>query len=131
MRSDTIATLNKNIMNKGLRILKFTIMGVLFVLIFGYITMSLWNWLIPALFDGKTISFWQALGLLLLAKILFGGFGGRHWGGTGGMHWKHRYYNKLSSMSPEERERFKARMKEKWCATDKDTSAANPRTSID
>ena len=110
-------------MNKGLKILKWTTVCILFVLLFGFVTMSLWNWLVPLLFQGPVISFWQALGLLLLSKILLGGFGGRRWGGHGpGMHWKHRYYNKLSGMSPEDREQFKAKVWAKWCSRDQTTS---------
>jgi hypothetical protein len=48
---------------------------VLFVWIFGEIVMHLWNWLLPMLFGWHQISFWQALGLLVLCRILFGGFG--------------------------------------------------------
>lgn len=103
-------------MNKGLQILKWTVMCMLFVILFTYITMVLWNWLVPAIFDGRVINFWQALGILALSKILFGGWGGRRWGAHNAMQWKHRYYDKLSSMSPEDRERFKARMNEKWCS---------------
>jgi hypothetical protein len=119
-------------MNKGLKILMWTVGCVFFVLLFGYITMILWNWLIPTLFNGPIIQFWQALGLLLLSKILFGGFGGGHCGG--GRHygqWKHRYYEKISGMTPEDRERFKAKMKEKWCSRDHNTSAGKTDTSID
>ena len=43
-------------------------------LVFGFVTMHLWNWLMPAIFGLKTITFLQALGLLVLGKILFGGF---------------------------------------------------------
>ena len=102
-------------MEKILKILKWTIVGVLFVFVFGYITMILWNWLVPSIFDGREINFYQALGLLLLSKILFSGLGGKRCGHHH-VQWKHRYYEKLSGMSPEERERFKARMKEKWCS---------------
>ena len=45
------------------------------IALFGYVTMSLWNWLLPDLFGLKTITFWQAIGLVILAKIFFGGFG--------------------------------------------------------
>ncbi len=45
------------------------------VFLFGYITMRLWNWLMPEIFELGAINYWQALGLLILAKILFGGFG--------------------------------------------------------
>lgn len=70
----------------------------------GWVVMSLWNWLIPNLFDGgKHIDYLQALGLLLLSKILFGGF--RH-GGYGRWH-----HHRLEQMSPEEREKFQAGMR--------------------
>lgn len=101
-------------MKKGKKILKIVAVAVIGLLLLGLIIMGLWNWLVPSLFNGPQITFWQALGLFVLAKILFGG-----WGGKGrcrpGSEWKHRYYDKLSSMTPEERERFKQRMTEKWC----------------
>lgn len=49
-------------------------------ILFGYILMSLWNWLMPELFDLPMITYWQAVGLFFLAKILFG-FGGGNGGG--------------------------------------------------
>ena len=49
---------------------------VLFIAIGGEVVMHLWNWLLPALFGWRLITFWQALGLLALCRILFGGFGG-------------------------------------------------------
>jgi hypothetical protein len=111
-------------MNKGWKILKWVVLGFLFVVVFGGITMLLWNWLVPALFNGPVITFWQALGLLLLSKILFG-FGGKHHHSNGKNHWKYRYAQKLSGMSVEDRERFKARMREKWCHRDKNNPGAN------
>lgn len=45
------------------------------IFLFGYITMRLWNWLMPDIFGLAVINYWQALGILLLAKIFFGGFG--------------------------------------------------------
>jgi hypothetical protein len=45
-------------------------------ILFGYIIMSLWNWLMPDIFGLTTITYWQAVGLFILAKIIFGGFGG-------------------------------------------------------
>jgi hypothetical protein len=75
------------------------------VAIFGIVVQHLWNWLIPAIVGWHPITFWQAVGLLLLSKILFGGFrGGR---GRGGMHWRHRMGERWEKMSPEEREKFK------------------------
>lgn len=52
------------------------ILIVLFITLFGYALMYLWNWLMPLIFGLPIITFWQALGLCLLSKILFGGFGG-------------------------------------------------------
>ena len=101
-------------MNKGKRFLKIFAVGVLCLLLLGAIIMLLWNWLVPQLFNGPQIGFLDALGLFLLAKILFGGWGGGKWRDRGA-GWKSRYYDKLSTMSPEERERFKKRMSEKWC----------------
>lgn len=78
-----------------------------------FVTMSLWNWLIPTLFHGPVISFWQALGLLLLSKLLFGfnkGFHKRH---RAHHHWRNKFQEKFATMSPEERELFKQRFSEK------------------
>lgn len=121
------------IMKKGLKVIMWTLLCVAFGLLFGYITMLLWNWLVPSLFSGPVITFWQALGLLVLSKILFGSFGGGKHGKCGcgdGSHWKSRYYQKMSGMSPEDRERFKAKMKEKWCSRDRSTSSSETGTSI-
>ena len=54
----------------------------LFGWLFGEIVMHLWNWLMPALFGLKLITFWQAIGLLILARILVGGLGGGSNGGS-------------------------------------------------
>lgn len=90
--------------------------GVLCLLVLGVVVMSLWNWLVPSLFNGPEIGFWQALGLFILAKLIFGGWGGGRCHKHGPSFWKHRYYEKLASMTPEERERFKEKIREKWCA---------------
>ena len=75
------------------------------VAVFGLAVMLLWNWLLPGLFGWTEIGFWQAVGLLVLARILFGGFH-RHWGGR--MAWRHRMMERWSQMTPEEREKFRA-----------------------
>ena len=63
---------------KGLKIVGFVILGVLaaagFAFLFGYFVMLLWNWLMPTIFGLTTITFWQAVGLTLLARLVFGGF---------------------------------------------------------
>jgi hypothetical protein len=73
----------------------------------GAIVMLLWNWLMRDIFGLITINFWQALGLLALAKILFGGFGGRGFHGHGMMHGHHNHIReKWMKMSAEERKKF-------------------------
>jgi hypothetical protein len=77
---------------KGLRIAGLVVMGVigaaLFALVFGWLVMVLWNWLMPAVFHLGEITYWQAFGIMVLAKLLFGGIGaGRH-GGPGHRRWK-------------------------------------------
>jgi hypothetical protein len=69
--------------------------------LFGFVVQQLWNSLIPAIIGWHAINFWQALGILVLCKILFGGFRGR-----GGMYWRHRMGERWEKMTPEERERF-------------------------
>jgi len=67
------------------RVFKFIGMGILGIAaisLFVFITMHIWNWLIPQLFHGPIVSYWQTAGLLLLSKIFFSGIGhhGRHHG---------------------------------------------------
>jgi hypothetical protein len=69
----------------------------------GEVVMHLWNWLLPALFGWRLITFWQALGLLVLCRILFGRLGGH--GGPRG--WRRRMADRWESMTPEEREKFR------------------------
>jgi chromate transport protein ChrA len=88
--------------------LKIVVVVMVAVLVFGMITMHLWNWLMPALFGLTAITFTQALGLLVLSKILFGGFH-RHGGGRRG--WRGHMQERWANMSPEEQERFRAGMR--------------------
>jgi hypothetical protein len=73
--------------------------------VFGVATMLLWNALIPDLFHGPFLTFWQAVGLLVLSHILFHSPCGH--GRWAHHHWKHRFEAKLAAMTPEEREKFK------------------------
>ncbi|MCK5137961.1 MAG: hypothetical protein KAR19_19400 [Bacteroidales bacterium] len=57
---------------------KFAVLGLLGVVTFTFIVMWLWNWLVPELFNGPVVTYWQTLGLLLLSKILFSGIGKGH-----------------------------------------------------
>ena len=86
------------------RALKIGLFATLAVGTVSFIVMELWNVLMPGVFAVRTISFWQALGLLVLSKILFGGF--RPMGG-GSPRWRRRMAERWAQMSPEEREKFK------------------------
>ena len=87
---------------------KIALFVVVACAVLSFFIMHLWNWLIPALFGGRAITFWQALGLLILCKILFGGF---HRGHGRGNHWKQRMKERWEQMSPEEREKFREGMR--------------------
>src|SRR5271167_4375376 len=84
---------------------------LLFTVIGGEIVLHLWNWLLPPLFGWRQITFWQALGLLALCRILFGGFG---WHGSGRSSFRRRMEERCEHMTPEERERFRQRMRERF-----------------
>ncbi len=86
------------------RAIKIALLGTIAIAVFGFVVMSLWNWLMPALFGWRLISFWQALGLVVLSKILFGGF---HSHAGGRMHWRQRMRERWEQMTPEEREKFR------------------------
>ena len=91
----------------------------LFTFLGGLVVMLLWNWLTPMLFGWRTITFWQAWGVLALCRILFGGF--RLHGGRPRGEIRHRMVDRIAdrvaerfdAMSPEERERFRQRMRER------------------
>ena len=83
-------------------------MLVLFIAIGGEVVQQLWNWLAPALFGWRQITFWQGLGLLALCRILFGGFGG---GGGHRSKFRRRMDERWERMTPEEREKFQQGMR--------------------
>ncbi|MGE0814023.1 MAG: hypothetical protein AB7O28_18565 [Vicinamibacterales bacterium] len=92
---------------------------LLFIALGGWVVMLLWNWLLPPLFGVSAVTFWQALGLLALCRILFGGFSAR---GSGGSHVRHRMRQRMAdrmsekwdSMTPEERERARRGLRGRW-----------------
>ena len=84
---------------------------LLFIVIGGEIVLHLWNWLLPPLFGWHQITFWQALGILALCRILFGGWGSH---GSGRPNFRRRMKERCEHMTPEERERFRQRMRERW-----------------
>lgn len=84
--------------------------------VMGAAVMLLWNWLMPTLFALPAIGFWQAVGLLVLSKLLLGGFRGRGpgWGGRHGGRfgpWRARMMERWSQMTEEERAEFRAGMR--------------------
>ncbi|PWU02024.1 MAG: hypothetical protein C5B52_06220 [Bacteroidetes bacterium] len=79
--------------------------AALFITVFSYVVMLLWNAILPQVLHVSSINFIQALGILVLSKILFGGFHGG-WRGRGG-HWKYKMREKWQNMSVEDREKFK------------------------
>jgi hypothetical protein len=110
------------------RFIKGFLFFAAFLFLFGFIGMSLWNALIPELFHGPMLTYWQTLGLLLLAKIFFGCKGGGHhrgwhgghkhwghggWGGECGPQWA-GWKEQYEKMTPEEKEAWKAKMKDQW-----------------
>ncbi len=88
---------------------------VLFAALGGEVVRLLWNWLAPALFGWHAITFWQAVGLLALCRILFGGLGVR---GRPRSNFRRRIRERMEEkwerMSPEERERARERWRG-WC----------------
>jgi hypothetical protein len=88
-------------------LIPFAVLG--FLALFTFAVYALWNGVVTDVLNVKSITYWQALGLLVLAKILFGGFPGR--GGRFGPPWRERWLAKnWASLTPEERERVRQKM---------------------
>jgi hypothetical protein len=88
--------------------------------------MHLWNWLLPVLFGMHTINFWQALGVLILSRILFGRWGHGHHRGMR----NHFHDDRWKKMTPEERENFRREMRARWCGRDISTDETGEPTSL-
>jgi len=91
----------------------FLVVMLAVLALLSFVVMGLWNALIPELFHGPTVQFWQAAGLLVLCRILFGGFR-RH--GHGWHHHRHGRWREYlrehwGSLTPEERERLRAKLR--------------------
>src|SRR6266851_3171377 len=97
---------------KLILIAPLAILGILlFIAIGGEIVLQLWNWLLPPLFGWRQITFWQALGILVLCRVLFGGLGSH---GSGRSNFRRRMEERCAHMTPEERDRFRQRMRERF-----------------
>lgn len=88
------------------RVLKFVAIAIVAIAVFSFVVMLLWNAILPRVTGWHSISYWQALGLLVLSKILFGGFRGAY-----GPPWKRRMLERYAQMTPEEREKFREGMR--------------------
>ena len=60
----------------GFKYAGFGVLGVAAVFGFALVVMWLWNWLVPEVFNGPILTYWQTFGLLILSKIIFSGIGG-------------------------------------------------------
>jgi hypothetical protein len=89
-------------MRYGARYLGMALLFALAAALLGWMVMLLWNAVIPAVFvGGRSLDYPHALGLLVLSRVLFGGFHGR-----GGWH-RGRHWRRWDAMTPEEREHYK------------------------
>ena len=122
-------------MSKLTRLFLFAPLAILGMMLFafigGQIVLHLWNWLLPPLFGISQITFWQALGILVLSRILFGGFG---MSGSQRSHSRRgvsdriadrvadrvaeRMDQRYENMTSDERERFRQRVRERWGGDD-------------
>ena len=111
---------------KGVKIATLAVAGLA---LFGWIVERLWNWLVPTVFGWKPITFVQALGMLVLSKILFGGFH-RRGGYRGGRGWKRGTEERWARMSPEERDRLRAGLRGwRGCRWDRNDDPAREETA--
>ncbi len=93
---------------------KFAVFGLVAITVFGFVVKGLWNWLVPPLFGLHALTFLQALGLLALSWILFGGFRGGP-----GRYRPRPFGERWEEMTPEQREKFRAGM----CGQSRDSGA--------
>jgi hypothetical protein len=93
-------------MPRGARFIFIPIMAAAFLSLVGLVVMLLWNNLLPQIIHVEAINFWQATGIFILCKLLFG-FGRMGGFGRDKMQFKNRMAERVQNMTPEERERFK------------------------
>jgi hypothetical protein len=91
--------------------------------------MLLWNSLIPAIFNGPVITYFQSLGLLLLVRVIFSGFRPRnYYSQNKGGYWQKKFEEKMASMPPEQRERIRnicaSKCSNRWDMKQKTVTAA-------
>jgi Ca2+/H+ antiporter, TMEM165/GDT1 family len=101
--------MKKMIRKKPYLIPLFLMLGAAAFALFGWLLMTLWNLaLVPAV-GANLISFWQALGILVLSRLLLGGMGGRRkWGYRMAMR------EKWMNMSEEDKLKFREQCRNRW-----------------
>ena len=92
--------------------------GALFITAITTLTMLLWNNLATAIFGLPVIGFFQALGLMVLGRLLTGGFGSRGWGGRHRFRGGRSLRERWKTMSEEERRQFMQRWGRHGCGPD-------------
>lgn len=92
---------------RPVRFLLFIPLFALGVFVFGEIVMLLWNNVLTPVLHVSAVTFWQALGILVLSKILFSSFSGG--GGSNRYYWKQKMM--WNSMTPEQKEKFREELR--------------------
>ena len=94
------------------RFLFFPLIPIAAALLFGLIVMLLWNSILPQVLNVSALTYWQAVGLLVLCRILFGSFfrGGPGYGPSGSWRGRSMWWSKWQNMSEEQ----KAKLREQW-----------------
>ena len=106
--------------SKGKKFIFFLPVVALIATALGYVVMYLWNWILPEVAHAGQLNFWQALGLLVLCRILFGNF---NKGGGGFREKANGMRSKWQNMNEEERAKFKEEYKRRcggWGHRDKE-----------
>ena len=111
--------MNNNDFSDLKKFLLFIVLAPIFIFGFSAIVMWLWNALLPDILGVSTVTYWQAMGILALSKILFGNFGsgGKSKSNNGGS--KSKFRQKWMNMDEEERAEFKQKWKER-CGKEND-----------
>lgn len=103
----------KRMFRSKMRFVFFPLAGIAFVSLVSLIIMLLWNYTLPDVLGTNELTYWQAMTLFFLCKILFG-FGG---GGRRGAPWARRgRHRNMEQLSEEEKEKFKGYMRNRWCS---------------
>lgn len=108
LHRDVVRKVRDGVRDWVARVFAIAVFLVIAVAGFGQAVLQLWNWLMPRLFGLPALTFWQAVGLLGLSWILFGGWRGypsRSWS------WRRRVRERWAEMTPEERQAFRDAMR--------------------